>query len=114
PVEFRQLLPDVAQVDVTALLRSMELGARAGEERPYVVANFIASADGRATFQGRSGGLGDPADRFLFHGLREQADAVFAGTRTLMIERYGRTMRDAEGRRRREREGLTPEPLACV
>jgi riboflavin-specific deaminase-like protein len=113
-LEFRQLLPDAAQVDVSALLRSMELGARAGDERPYVVANFIASADGRATFQGRSGALGDPADRFLFHGLREQADAVFAGTRTLKIERYGRTIRDAEGRRRREQEGLSPEPLACV
>jgi riboflavin-specific deaminase-like protein len=113
-VEFRQLLPDAGQADASALLRSMELGARAGEERPYVVANFVASADGRATFQGRSGALGDAADRFLFHGLREQVDAVFAGTRTLKIERYGRTMRDAEGRRRREQLGLSPEPLACV
>ena len=97
-MEFRQLLPDVAQVDVTALLRSMELGARAGGERPYVVANFIASADGRAAFQGRSGALGDSADRYLFHGLREQVDAVFAGTRTLRIERYGRMIRDQEAR----------------
>ena len=64
-----------------------------------MVANFIASADGRATFQGRSGrARRSTADRCLFHGLREQADAVFAGTRTLKIERYGRILRDAERR----------------
>ena len=51
-------------------------------------------ADGRAAFQGRSGQLGDPADRLLFHGLRGQVDAVFAGTKTLKIERYGRIIRE--------------------
>jgi len=113
-VEFRQLLPQPDRVDVAALLASMDLAARAGRERPYVVANFIMSADGRGAFQGRSGGLGDPADRFLFHGLREQVDAVFAGTRTLKIERYGRIIRDPDARRRRAEAGRTPEPLAVV
>ena len=113
-MELRQLLPEPGRVDVAALLAGLKLGARAGQERPYVVANFISSADGRATFQNRSGRLGDPADRFLFHGLREQVDAVFAGTRTLAVERYGRVIRDPEGRRRRERSGRSPEPLAVV
>ena len=113
-MEFRQLLPQPDRVDVAALLASMDLAARAGRERPYVVANFIMSADGRGAFQGRSGGLGDPADRFLFHGLREQVDAVFAGTRTLKIERYGRIIRDPDARRRRAEAGRTPEPLAVV
>jgi 5-amino-6-(5-phosphoribosylamino)uracil reductase len=113
-VEFRQLLPEPDGVDVTALLAGLDLASAAGGERPYVVANFISSADGRAAFQGRSGQLGDPADRALFHGLREQADAVFAGTRTLKIERYGRLIRDPEARRRREQAGQSPEPLACV
>jgi riboflavin biosynthesis pyrimidine reductase len=39
---------------------------------------------------------------------------VFAGTGTLRAERYGPTMRDPEGRRRRERAGRRPAPLACV
>jgi 5-amino-6-(5-phosphoribosylamino)uracil reductase len=78
------------------------------------VANFISSADGRAAFHGRSGALGNPADRELFHGLREQVDAVFAGTGTLRAERYGPLMRDPEGRSRREQAGKSPEPLACV
>jgi riboflavin-specific deaminase-like protein len=113
-VEFRQLLPEPGRVDVSALLAGLELSSAANPERPYVVANFIASADGRAAFQGRSGQLGDPADRFLFHGLRERVDAVFAGTRTLKIERYGRIIREGGARRRREQEGRSPEPLACV
>ncbi len=92
----------------------MNLGERAPPERPYVVVNFVSSADGRAGFKGRSGALGDPADRFVFHGLREQVDAVFAGTRTLKTERYGRMIRDPEARRRREQAGHPPEPLACV
>jgi 5-amino-6-(5-phosphoribosylamino)uracil reductase len=113
-VEFRQLLPEHDRVDVGALLARLDLAAAAGPERPHVVANFVSSADGRATFRGRSGALGDPADRFLFHGLRGQVDAVLAGTRTLMIERYGRMIRDPEARLRRELGDRTPEPLAVV
>ncbi len=113
-MEFRQLLPEPAAVEVAALVASADLRALAGEDRPYTVANFISSADGRAAFHGRSGALGDPADRDLFHGLREQVDAVFAGTGTLRAERYGPLVRDPEGRRRREQAGRSPEPLACV
>ena len=113
-MEFRELLPDADTVDVSALLQAMELGARAGPERPYVAANFISSVDGRASFQGRSGGLGDSADHYLFHVLREQVDAVLAGTRTLRIERYGRIIRDPDARRRREQQGRDAEPLAVV
>jgi 5-amino-6-(5-phosphoribosylamino)uracil reductase len=113
-VEFRELLPESDRVDVGSLLAGLDLAGAARPGRPYIVANFIASADGRATFRGKSGALGDPADRVLFHGLREQVDAVFAGTRTLMIERYGRIIRDPEARRRREQEGRTAEPLAVV
>jgi riboflavin-specific deaminase-like protein len=113
-VEFRQLLPQPDRVDVGALVAGLDLAGAAGPARPYTVANFIASADGRATFMGKSGALGDPADRVLFHGLREQVDAVFAGTRTLMIERYGRIIRDPDARRRREQEDRASEPLAVV
>jgi riboflavin-specific deaminase-like protein len=113
-VKLRQLLPESADPEVSALLASMDLSARAPVERPYVVANFISSADGRASFRGRSGALGDPADRFLFHGLREQVDAVFAGTRTMAVERYGRIIDDADARRRRGQAGRSPEPLAVL
>jgi riboflavin biosynthesis pyrimidine reductase len=113
-MEFRRLLPEPATVDVQALLGSLHLANRAPSDRPYTIANFVTSADGRATFGGRSGALGDDGDRAVFHGLREQVDAVLAGTVTMRTERYGRILGNAESRERRADRGLCPEPLACV
>jgi riboflavin-specific deaminase-like protein len=111
---FRQLIPEPATVEIGELLSSLDLADRASAELPYTVVNFISSADGRAAFRGRSGAFGDEADHELFHGLREQVDAVFVGTGTLRMEHYGRLLRKPERRRRREQAGRTPEPLACV
>jgi riboflavin-specific deaminase-like protein len=113
-VEFRQLIPRPASVEIAELLATLQLGDRLPDERPYTIANFISSVDGRAAFKGRSGALSDQADRELFHGLRELADAVLVGTGTLRAERYGRLVRDPERRRRRVQDGRSPEPLACV
>jgi riboflavin-specific deaminase-like protein len=99
---------------VGELLGELNLSAHAPTDRPYTIVNFVASADGHAAFQGRSRGLSDPADREIFHGLREHVDAVLVGTGTLRTERYGRLVREPERRRRRAGSGLRPEPLACV
>lgn len=58
------------------------------DERPFVVAAMIASADGHATVDGRSPGLGHPADRALLRGLRAGVDAVLVGPATIRAERY--------------------------
>jgi riboflavin biosynthesis pyrimidine reductase len=113
-MEFRQLLPEPATVEVEPLLASVTDGLEISDERPYTMVNFIASVDGRATIKGRSGGLGDDGDRAVFHGLREQVDAVLAGTGTLRTERYGRMLGKAERRERRTARGLPAEPLACI
>jgi 5-amino-6-(5-phosphoribosylamino)uracil reductase len=113
-MEFRQLLPEPGRFPLAERLTALELGAQAGSGRPYTIANFVASADGRATFRGRSGQLGDDSDKAVFHALREQVDAVLAGTRTLATENYGRMLGKPERRERRAERGLAPEPLACV
>lgn len=113
-MEFRQLIPEPATVEVADLLAGIDFAGRAGVQRPYTIVNFISSADGRAAFHGRSKALGDEADRELFHGLREQVDAAMAGTGTLRAERYGRLVSDPERRLRRVQAGRSPEPLACV
>ncbi len=113
-MEFRQLLPEPARVEVQDALDSLDLGTPRSEQRPYVLVNFIASADGRAAFQGRSGSLGDEGDRAMFHGLRERVDAVLVGTRTATIEGYGRILGRPERRERRVAAGRSPEPLACL
>ena len=111
---LHELIPRERFVEPVDLLGAMDLESRAGEDRPYLVANFISSADGRATFHGRSGPLGNPADREMFHGLREQMDAVMAGTRTLEVEHYGRLLGKPERRQRRVAAGRAAEPLMCV
>ncbi|HWC86521.1 MAG TPA: dihydrofolate reductase family protein [Solirubrobacteraceae bacterium] len=113
-MKFRLLHPEPATVELLALLDGLRLAERAGEERPYLVANFVASADGRATFDGRSGPLGDDGDHEVFHGLREQVDAVLAGTGTLGAEHYGRLVRTPERMQRRLDRGLSATPLLCT
>jgi riboflavin biosynthesis pyrimidine reductase len=111
---FNRLWPESGEVDIRAHLRDLELPGQATDDRPHLAVNFVASLDGRASFQGRSGALGDDGDRELFRALREASDAVMAGTSTMAVERYGRTLRDPAARERRSKAGRAPEPLACL
>jgi riboflavin biosynthesis pyrimidine reductase len=113
-MDFRQLLPEPGNVEIESLLASLDLAAHAPLERPYTVANFVSTIDGRATLGGRSGPIGDDGDGVTFHTLREQVDAVLAGTVTLRTERYGRILGKPERRQRRRDQGRSPEPIACV
>jgi riboflavin biosynthesis pyrimidine reductase len=87
--------------------------ARAPAGRPRVAAAMIASADGRAAVQGRSGGLGHPADRELLRELRTGVDALLVGSATMRAERYAQLLDPAQ-RRRRERDGLAAQPLIAT
>lgn len=96
-------------------MHTLELGGRSTTaERPYVIANFVMSADGHTTAGKDSRRLSGPADRELFYALRERVDAVLVGTRTLAAERYKRMLPQAERRERRAAAGRTPEPLAVT
>lgn len=113
-MRFRQLLPEPRTVEVPDLLESLRALEPPDPERPYTIVNFVAGVDGRASFGGRSGALGDDGDRTIFHCLREQADAVLAGTVTIRTEGYGRILGKPERRERRVDRGLSPEPLAAI
>jgi riboflavin-specific deaminase-like protein len=113
-MQLRRLWPEPGTLTPEEAVAGLDPGSRAPADRPYVAVNFVASVDGRAAFGGRSGALGDEADRELFHALRGRVDAVMAGTGTLRAERYGRLVRDPERRAARERAGLRPDPLAVV
>jgi riboflavin biosynthesis pyrimidine reductase len=113
-LRFDQLLPEPDAVEIGDQVARLRLADQAPSHRPYVVANFVASVDGRATFHGRSGQLGDDGDLAVFRALRREVDAVLAGTGTLRAEQYGRILKNPESRERRRRRGLSPEPLACM
>ena len=58
-------------------------------ERPFVIANFVATLDGVVSYEikGQASGAtisgSDPADRFIMGLLRAAADAVIVGARTV-------------------------------
>jgi riboflavin biosynthesis pyrimidine reductase len=81
--------------------------------RPRVVAVMIASADGRTAVEGRSVGLGHPADRALLRELRSAVDAVLVGTPTLRAERYANLL-DDDQRAQRVTAGLEAEPIVAT
>jgi riboflavin biosynthesis pyrimidine reductase len=84
-------------------------------ERPWVLANMIASADGSATDAGgRSGGLGGPADKAVFGAVRAVADVVVAGSATVITEDYGPSRPPARVRDQRVARGQAPAPRIAV
>jgi riboflavin biosynthesis pyrimidine reductase len=114
---LKRLLPAAGRPTVEQFVDELQLTAAAEyktRERPYLLLNMIATADGRATLGGRSGPLGGRADKELLYGLRTTVDAVMAGAGTVRAERYGQLIRDDRGRQIRRERGLAEEPLACI
>jgi 5-amino-6-(5-phosphoribosylamino)uracil reductase len=112
---FQRLLPDKASgLTADAVASGLRLGDLAPADRPYLVLNMAATADGRISIDGRSAPVAGSADRELFHHLRTQADAVMAGAGTARVERYRRITKTPELRAKREREGVAPDALAVL
>ena len=111
---MEQLFPEHRAVEAAELYANLGLAALPPEDRPYVVANMIVSADGRATLGGRTKELSSDADRELFLTLRTQVEAVMVGTATIGIEGYGPMVQSEERRQRRAELGLEPTPLAVT
>ena len=88
-MRFRQAIPPGPDVSPEERYTALRLDERADGDRPYVVCNFVSSADGKVTAGGRTAPLAAAGDKAAFHLLRTQVDAVLAGTGTLGIERYG-------------------------
>ena len=113
-MDFERLHPDRGRVSARDAAAALRESAAPPDDRPYLALNMVATADGRVTIEGRSGGIGNEADRELFHELRAQVDAVMAGAGTVRTERYGRLVRDPKRRARRGEAGLEPDPLAVI
>jgi 5-amino-6-(5-phosphoribosylamino)uracil reductase len=87
--------------------------ARVADAR-WVRANFVATVDGAATRRGTSADLGGPGDLRVLETLRELADVVLVGARTITREGYGRIQVPREAAARRRAAGLTPHPRTAV
>jgi riboflavin-specific deaminase-like protein len=113
-MQFRRVFPDHGESSPQEAAAALREQAEPPAERPYLALNMVATADGRITIGGRSGPIGNEADRELFHELRANVDAVIVGAGTVRTERYGRIVRDADRREQRTEAGLEPDPLAVI
>ena len=111
---FDRLLPAGKPATAVDLLAAEPPWERVQGDRPLVLVNMVATADGRITIDGRAGPIGGAGDHSMFHGLRTVVDAVLVGIGTLRVERYGRLVRLEERRARRAALGLAPDPVAVV
>lgn len=99
--------PDLARLDDRS-------DRRAPAGRPWVMANMVMSVDGAYAVEGRSGGLGSPGDRTVFHRLRGAADVILAAAGTVRAERYRRPHSDDATATRRVAQGLARDPRLVV
>jgi riboflavin biosynthesis pyrimidine reductase len=81
-------------------------------QRPWVLANFVATVDGAVAVDGRVGALSSPVDKQVFRLLRAVADVVLVGAGTVRAERYGPVRLDDVARE--IREGRDPPAVAVV
>ena len=106
---LQQLGPVGGPSGAAALAERMGLWDDPGRgDRPRVVAAMIASADGRIAVEGRSVGLGHPADRALLRELRTAVDAILVGTATLRAERYANLLDDEQHAQRARGRPASP------
>lgn len=75
---------------------------------------MVASADGAATFAGRSGGLSSATDKRIFALLRGLADVILAGAGTVRVEGYGPAEPRPEWQEMRAAAGQPPAPPIAV
>jgi riboflavin-specific deaminase-like protein len=111
---MRRLLPDPGPTTVAEQLDSYYPWEEPQEGRPLVAMNFVATADGRATIEGRSGPIGSDCDTKMLAGLRNRFDALMVGAGTMRVEQYGRLVTKEETRERRRHLGLPAEPLMVL
>ncbi|MCC6831981.1 MAG: dihydrofolate reductase family protein [Thermoleophilia bacterium] len=109
---MRALLGGTADGDAVATLTA---GHREPVgDRPWVLANMVASADGATAVDGESRGLSGPADRRVFHHLRGLADVVMAAAGTVRADRYGPARPSPAVRAARAARGQAEVPLVAV
>lgn len=120
PLAIARLLPPGPPATAGEIVEGFGLHTPAGRApsappgRPRVLLNMVSTLDGRATIGGRSGPIGGPADRELFHALRTVVDAVMVGSGTARAEHYRRLVREDSARALRLARGLREEPWACI
>jgi riboflavin biosynthesis pyrimidine reductase len=111
----RQVYPGGSALDDAALAALYSYPDVGAPPARWLRANMVASLDGAATVEGRSGGLSNEADQQVFALLRAHADVILVGAGTARAEGYGPVRPESEGLRwARLRDGRPPSPPIAV
>jgi riboflavin biosynthesis pyrimidine reductase len=86
---MRELYPNPAPDVDPAERYAADDRSRPRGDAPWVLVNMIATVDGATAIDGRSGGLGGPADKLVFAAIRGVADVILVGAGTVRAESYG-------------------------
>ena len=86
----------------------------AHHDRPWILMNMIASADGGIEIGGVSGPLGSAGDKDVFGTLRTLPDVILVGSGTAIAEDYGPTSTSVSTRARRLASGAWPVARIAV
>ncbi len=84
------------------------------DDRPYVIADMIASADGKTVIEGNETGLGSRTDRRLLHELRLHADVVLSGAGTLRATGASPRLYDEDLEALRLERGKGRAPIGAI
>jgi len=112
---MRQVYPGGSALTDAALAALYDYPDLGPPPARWLRANMVASLDGAATADGRSGGLSGEADRQVFAMLRAHADVILVGAGTARAERYAPVRPESEGVRWAWlRDGRPPSPPIAV
>jgi riboflavin biosynthesis pyrimidine reductase len=112
---MRQVYPGGSALDDAALAALYSFPDLGPLPARWLRANMVASLDGAATVEGRSGGLSNEADQQVFAMLRAHADVILVGAGTARAEGYGPVRPESEGLRWAWlRDGRPPSPPIAV
>lgn len=101
---MRQLMPELIEgVDPLALYAGDARPRPA--DRPWLLLDMIASADGATHVNGTSGPLGSPGDHQVFRSIRALADVILVAAGTVRSENYRPVMASDEVRVMRKARG---------
>ncbi len=110
---MRQLLPHpLDEVDPLDLYLNDVRPAHG--ERPWLMANMIASIDGATAVEGLSGGLGGAGDKAVFRAIRASCDWVLVASATAAAETYRMPLTSADITQRRAAQGRSPAPNLAI
>lgn len=107
----RLLPPPTIEVDTDDAYRAPR---PPGQNRPWVMANMIATFDGAIEVGGVSGPLGSAGDKDIFGTIRTIPDIILVGRATVAAEHYNPPSTSVSTRARRLANGAWPTARIAV